>query len=73
MNSVDYLLKPVDPEKLDRALTKLSRIRGGSESRPDMRQLFSTSWPPFSIRDRLMRRGYLPAQATVWSSSTCGR
>ncbi len=40
VNSVDYLLKPVDPEKLDRALTKLSRIRGGSESRPDMRQLF---------------------------------
>lgn len=40
VNSVDYLLKPVEPEKLDRALAKLDRIRGGSEPKPDVQDLF---------------------------------
>ena len=31
--SVDYLLKPVEPEKLERALAKLRRLSGGSEKR----------------------------------------
>lgn len=36
VNSVDYLLKPIDPERLDKALVKLERLTG---SRPDIRQL----------------------------------
>ena len=38
VNSIDYLLKPVDPEQLKRALRKLERFRGGA--RPEMRALF---------------------------------
>lgn len=37
VNSVDYLLKPIEPERLDRALDKLERF--GSQPRPDVRQL----------------------------------
>ena len=29
VNSIDFLLKPVDPEQLSRALAKLERLRGG--------------------------------------------
>ncbi|MFY9727524.1 MAG: LytTR family DNA-binding domain-containing protein [Bryobacteraceae bacterium] len=37
VNSIDYLLKPIDPEQLRRALGKLERLRGGVK--PDwMRQ-----------------------------------
>jgi two-component system, LytTR family, response regulator len=28
-NAIDYLLKPIEPEQLDRALAKLHRLRGG--------------------------------------------
>ena len=34
VNSVDYLLKPIDPQHLDRALTKLERIYGSAERAP---------------------------------------
>jgi two-component system LytT family response regulator len=37
VNSVDYLLKPIEPERLDRALDKLERF--GSQPRPDVRAL----------------------------------
>jgi len=41
VNSIDYLLKPVEPEQLERALNKLERFRGGSRpewlDRPDFR------------------------------------
>ena len=37
VNSIDYLLKPVEPERLDRALDKLSRIAG--QQAPDVRAL----------------------------------
>jgi two-component system, LytTR family, response regulator len=37
VNSVDYLLKPIEPERLDRALDKLERFR--TQPRPDVRQL----------------------------------
>lgn len=37
VNSVDYLLKPIDPARLDRALDKLERFT--AESRPDVRTL----------------------------------
>src|SRR5437016_4840708 len=36
-NSVDYLLKPIEPERLDRALDKLQRLSG--QTRPDVREL----------------------------------
>jgi two-component system, LytTR family, response regulator len=39
VNSVDYLLKPIEPHQLDRALGKLERIRGGREPRPDLAAL----------------------------------
>jgi two-component system, LytTR family, response regulator len=37
VNSIDYLLKPIDPDRLDRALDKLSRL--SSQPRPDVRAL----------------------------------
>jgi len=38
-NSIDYLLKPVEPERLAKALDKLDRLRGGAEPRLDLRAL----------------------------------
>src|SRR5438552_3487608 len=35
-NSIDYLLKPIEPDRLDRALDKAERL---SEPRPDLRAL----------------------------------
>ena len=37
--SVDYLLKPVEPAALDRALAKIERVLGGREPRADLRVL----------------------------------
>src|SRR6266699_499356 len=37
VNSIDYLLKPVEAERLDRALSKLERL--AAEPRPDVRAL----------------------------------
>ncbi len=37
VNSIDYLLKPIDPERLSRALDKLERLAG--QPRPDVRAL----------------------------------
>jgi DNA-binding LytR/AlgR family response regulator len=37
VNSIDYLLKPIEPERLDRALDRLSRI--GGQQAPDVRAL----------------------------------
>jgi two-component system LytT family response regulator len=42
VNSVDYLLKPVEPESLDRALQKVERLRGsGQLAQPDLRALLN--------------------------------
>jgi two-component system, LytTR family, response regulator len=38
-HSVDYLLKPVEQEQLDRALSKLERMMGGEAPRPEIRDL----------------------------------
>ena len=43
VNSVDYLLKPVEPEQLHRALTKAERVVGGNAARPDLQQ-FLAKW-----------------------------
>lgn len=40
-NSVDYLLKPINPEALDRALTKLERMLGGTAPRGDFARLLT--------------------------------
>jgi two-component system, LytTR family, response regulator len=37
VNSIDYLLKPVEPDRLARSLDKLERLAGGT--RPDVREL----------------------------------
>jgi len=37
VSSLDYLLKPIEPERLDRALDKIERFAG--EGRPDVRTL----------------------------------
>ena len=40
VNSVDYLLKPVEPESLDRALKKVERLRGsGQLAQPELQAL----------------------------------
>jgi two-component system LytT family response regulator len=39
LHSVDYLVKPIDPRQLDRALGKLERILKGAESRPQLEKL----------------------------------
>ena len=40
VNSVDYLLKPIEPEALDRALKKVERLRGsGQFAQPDLQAL----------------------------------
>ena len=38
-HSVDYLLKPVEQEQLDRALSKLERMVGGEAPRPEIQEL----------------------------------
>src|SRR5262245_2994629 len=37
VNSIDYLLKPIEPERLEHALDKLERLRG--QPKPDIRAL----------------------------------
>jgi len=39
VNSIDYLLKPIDPKQLDRALMKLEQLRGTPKPAPDMHLL----------------------------------
>lgn len=39
VNSVDYILKPVDDQSLDRALTKLERTSGGDAPKPELRKI----------------------------------
>jgi two-component system LytT family response regulator len=39
VNSIDYLLKPMEAAQLSRALDKIERIRGGTEPRPEIREL----------------------------------
>jgi two-component system LytT family response regulator len=40
VNSIDYLLKPVEPESLERAIAKVERLRGlGQASQPELQGL----------------------------------
>jgi len=49
VNSVDYLLKPIDPEQLERALTKVNRLRGNAPGQLDLQALIH------SLTDSLRR------------------
>jgi DNA-binding LytR/AlgR family response regulator len=39
VNSVDYLVKPIEVERLDKALTKLERLRGTPQGMAESEQL----------------------------------
>jgi len=41
VNSVDYLLKPIEAQQLERALAKVERVVRGKEARPDVQQLLA--------------------------------
>jgi two-component system LytT family response regulator len=41
VNSVDYLLKPIEAQQLDRALNKVERVVRGNQARPDVQQLLA--------------------------------
>ena len=41
VNSIDYLLKPVEAGHLARALDKIERVRGGAEPRPEIKELLA--------------------------------
>ena len=41
VNSVDYLVKPVEEGRLERALRKIGRIRGGGEPAPDLKKIMT--------------------------------
>jgi two-component system LytT family response regulator len=45
VNSVDYLLKPIEAAQLDRALDKIERLRGNGAS-PDVTELIRRLAPP---------------------------
>jgi two-component system LytT family response regulator len=51
VNSIDYLLKPVEPAELDRALAKLGRVVDRAEAREDLSRLLG------QVRAMLARRG----------------
>jgi two-component system LytT family response regulator len=53
VNSIDYLLKPVEPERLERALDKLERLAG--HARPDVRELARAVAAQLSPSRRLER------------------
>jgi two-component system LytT family response regulator len=52
VNSVDYLLKPLEAAHLDRALDKIERLRGASATPPEMSELIRRLTPP-SYPDRV--------------------
>src|SRR5258707_10213598 len=57
VNSVDYLLKPIEAAQLNRALDKIERMRVGAEPRPELRELLArlTAKPP-EYPDRIASR-----------------
>ena len=62
VNSIDYLLKPIEAGQLDRALDKIERIRGGAEPQPQIRELLdrvmamaAQAQPP-AYQDRIASR-----------------
>lgn len=58
VNSVDYLLKPIEAAHLERALNKIGRIRAGAEPRTDLTDLLAkmTKAYPERISSKLGER-----------------
>jgi two-component system LytT family response regulator len=56
VNSVDYLLKPIEAAHLKRALDKLERIEKGSEPRPEIRELLERLAALKEYPDRIASR-----------------
>jgi two-component system, LytTR family, response regulator len=56
VNSVDYLLKPIEAAHLKRALDKLERMRGGKEPRPEIRELLERLAALKEYPDRIASR-----------------
>ncbi|HEY6390333.1 MAG TPA: LytTR family transcriptional regulator DNA-binding domain-containing protein [Bryobacteraceae bacterium] len=60
VNSVDYLLKPIEAAQLNRALDKIERMRGGVEPRPELRELLerlaAATAKPAEYPDRIASR-----------------
>jgi len=52
VNSVDYLLKPIEAAQLDRALDKIERLRGNAATPPEMTELIRRLTAP-SYPDRV--------------------
>jgi two-component system, LytTR family, response regulator len=52
VNSVDYLLKPIEAAHLDRALDKIERLRASAATPPEMTELIRRLTPP-SYPDRV--------------------
>jgi two-component system LytT family response regulator len=58
VNSIDYLLKPIEAQQLERALRKLEQIQAGREGRPEIDKLLAqiaaaaqnTSTPQYPVR-----------------------
>ena len=76
VNSVDYLLKPVESEDLDRALIKIERLRAsGQFTPPDIHTMFRqlmdsmreprSEFPTFSCR---MLSFWMPASVPTFNS-----
>jgi len=42
VNSIDYLLKPIDPDQLQRALNKIEKLRGNGATQPDLQALINS-------------------------------
>jgi two-component system LytT family response regulator len=56
VNSLDYLLKPIEADRLNQALNKIDRIRSGSEPRPELRDLLSQLRKTGDYPDRIASR-----------------
>lgn len=59
VNSIDYLLKPIEPERLDRALDKLERLKSDRSPSPDLKALareLSAQLAPARKLERLASR-----------------
>jgi two-component system, LytTR family, response regulator len=56
VNSVDYLLKPIEAAHLKRALDKLERMQGGKEPRPEIRELLERLATLKEYPDRIASR-----------------
>ncbi len=58
-NSIDYLLKPIEPDRLDRALDKAERFVSSGAARPDMHALareLAAHLSPFGKLERIASR-----------------